>query len=202
MITKVCTKCTKELPLENYYLNNKGVYGRTSRCKECLKLDKKREILIRKTTYSPMTLAKSILSNNKLSAKRKGYAPPSYTAQELHDWLVAQNNFESLYNAWVSSGYCRENKPSADRIDDYKSYTLNNIKLTTSLANVQRYGRDALSGINTKRCIAVNQLTTDGVFIKRFHSMSAAAREYGMSIHYACNKGSIAYGYRWERCES
>lgn len=36
-ITKICTKCMAELPLEMYSKSSPGKYGRNSRCKACMK---------------------------------------------------------------------------------------------------------------------------------------------------------------------
>lgn len=35
---KICTLCKEEKPLEEFRRNNQGLLGRTSRCKECLKI--------------------------------------------------------------------------------------------------------------------------------------------------------------------
>lgn len=35
MDTKVCSKCGEEKALEDFYLSDKGLYGRRSHCSEC-----------------------------------------------------------------------------------------------------------------------------------------------------------------------
>jgi hypothetical protein len=42
-----------------------------------------------------------------------------------------KNNFYELYNNWIDSGYKKSDKPSVDRIDDYKGYSFDNIQLMT-----------------------------------------------------------------------
>jgi hypothetical protein len=41
-MTKICTKCNKELPIENFYKHNRDGYR--SRCKECEHQDNKKYI--------------------------------------------------------------------------------------------------------------------------------------------------------------
>ena len=75
-------------------------------------------------------------SSQKCSAKTRNHHPPTYTLHHLQDWCFSQPIFYKLYNNWVKSGYQRKMKPSVDRIDCLKSYTLDNIQLMTFHENM------------------------------------------------------------------
>lgn len=118
--------------------------------------------------------------------------------------MMGQPNFRTLYTAWVDSEFITPLKPSTDRLDDYQPYTLNNIKLTTTEDNINRYYADVIQGINTKTAIAVDQYTLDGVFVASHHSYRAAARAVGQNQvgnirNVAEGLGNTAYGYIWRK---
>jgi len=69
------------------------------------------------------------------SARLRGHHLPDYTLSEFRDWCYEQPLFYILYEQWTSSGYKRLSKPSADRIDNRKSYILNNLRLVTFKEN-------------------------------------------------------------------
>jgi hypothetical protein len=77
-------------------------------------------------------------SNERSSSKKRGLKGPNYTKAEFKAWVLSQPNFMELYNDWVDSGYDRWYKPSADRIDNMKDYTLSNLQLMTAWENHQK----------------------------------------------------------------
>lgn len=110
---------------------------------------------------------------------KKGWAPPSYTQEELIAWGMSQSIYHLIFEAWESSQYQKELSPSIDRLDDYKSYSLTNIQITTWRDNNTKGYRSRILGENTKNSLAVDQLDNEGVFIQRFHSVNHAARTVG-----------------------
>lgn len=38
--TKVCTKCGVDKPLEDFHKDHKGKYGRVSKCKDCITIER------------------------------------------------------------------------------------------------------------------------------------------------------------------
>ena len=141
-------------------------------------------------------------------SKRNGWAEPAYSREELIEWVRNQPNASDLYTAWELSGYEKNLAPSIDRLDDYKPYSFDNIRLVDWETNNKKGSESQITGDNTKNCRAVRQLTMDGIPIQDFHSVKAAARTLGISatgIHEAAqgfryNK-SPAYsagGYKWE----
>lgn len=173
MDSKVCTQCNELLTLDKFNKAPTGKYGKHSQCKECMK----RHVRTR------IGLVQNILSGQKSSAKQRNYAKPAYTTYELYAWIVAQPHFEELFKAWEDSNYQNDLRPSVDRINDYISYRLDNIQLTTRKQNVDRYHTDRIAGINTKMSQAVDMLDLDGNFIQRFHSIAAADAHFGRVSH-------------------
>lgn len=191
---KTCSICSEDLPLEAFDVQSTGRQGRRADCKECRK----------RFLRSERGLCKSLLGAQKTKSKKRGHPPPAYTEEQLFQWMLGQPNFQKLYAAWVDSGFTTPLKPSMDRLDDYQPYTLNNIKLTTTEDNLNRYYTDAIQGINTKTAVAVDQYTLDGVFVASHHSYMAAARSLGQSQignirNVAEGIGKTAYGYIWRK---
>lgn len=129
---------------------------------------------------------------------------PDYSLEELRKWMLAQPNFESLYQAWISTGFNKMQKPSVDRIDDYKPYSLDNIQLTTWAENNARGHADIKNGINNKISKSVFQLTKDGSFIDRHYSAIHAGRVTGVdfrNISRCCRgEAKTAGGFVWHYC--
>lgn len=95
-----------------------------------------------------------------------------------------QPNFKALWDSWVASDYKKNLIPSIDRLDDYRGYHLDNIRLVTWDENNNSYTEDAKAGINTKTATAIIEIRPDGTEVP-WHSIRHAARETGT------NRGSI-----------
>ena len=203
---KTCSICKTDKPLDEFDMQSTGKLGRRADCKICRK----------RFNRSIPGLVKSMYGNQVQKSKRRGYQPPTYTEQELHLWVLWQHEFHPMYSKWVASGYRQDIRPSIDRINDYQSYTLENIQLVTHQQNTQRYLQDQKAGVNTKHTLAVDMLDLSGNFIERFYSISEAARRFNgipSNIVGACTQrityrknpdGSVytstchkAYGHKW-----
>ena len=193
MKTKKCNRCKETKPLSDFYIyKGKYVYGS---CRMCTT-----EVL-RKYFRTKAGVVARIYSNQKNNSKGRNYPMPVYTQEQLKDWIFSQDNFTDLYNSWVESGYDRFLTPSCDRIDDYKSYTLDNLQLVTWDDNMRRGHLNQINGINTKRCKAVIQYTLDGKKVNEYYSLNNAERETGINhgdISCVCQgKSNTAGGYLW-----
>ena len=141
----------------------------------------------------------TIYQSQKQSCKRRGHLPPSYTLDELRSWMYAQDEFESLYSNWVLSDYKKMMKPSIDRIDDYKSYSFDNIQLMTWKENDAKGSMDIKNGTNKKKFKRV-LLVEHGII---FEAIKYAQEYVGCSPREGnivkCCKGDrkTAYGYTW-----
>lgn len=92
---------------------------------------------------------------------------PTYTKEELNKWLY-KNDFKKLYDRWVESGYDKNLKPSIDRLEDFKPYTFDNIKLGTWQENKNHQYEDIINGVGTggMRCKPV-QCFCNGILLIR-----------------------------------
>lgn len=143
-----------------------------------------------------------IYSSQRGNSKRRGYNPPTYTKQELKYWLYSQDLFHKLFDKWVLSNYDTFLKPSVDRLDDYKSYCMDNIRLVTWRENKIRHYEDRKTGVCNKINKAVFQFTIDDVFIDEFHSLNEAERGtnvYNTDIGKCClGKRKTVGGFKWK----
>lgn len=57
---------------------------------------------------------------------------------EFYDWAISSNDFHSLFDAWVESGYERRLAPSVDRIDSSRGYEVGNMEWVTHSENSRR----------------------------------------------------------------
>ena len=142
-----------------------------------------------------------IYSDQKKASIKRGHAQPAYNKIELSEWMFRQVNFDLLHSEWTLSNYNRWLKPSCDRIDDYKPYTLDNLRLVTWKENHDKWGYDCKNGINNKQSNAIKQYSKSGTFITTHHSMREAERNTGVNnanISRCCSgEYKQAGGYVW-----
>ena len=187
MPSKKCFKCGVDKPLGEFYKHKKMSDGHLNKCKECTKKDaakNPRSIYGNDGSYDKTEkgVIRVIYKSQRSNSKRRGHNPPSYTKQELSEFMYS-NGYEELYNAWVSSGYEKTKKPSIDRLNDYEGYSLDNIRLTTWEKNKKKQTEDILLGRSTsgERCKPVLCFDSDGNLIAEYVSFSAAKRSVGYS---------------------
>jgi len=197
MVLRRCKKCNNVYTIDNYrtFIRNNNKYnGHT--CREC------RTLISSNKKKTKEGLPVVIYCSQILSSKRKKYPKPNYTLSELREWMFSQTNFETLYNNWVASGYVRHLKPSCDRLDDYKPYSLDNLRLVTWEENNKKGREDIKSGINNKKNKTVLQYDLNGNFIKEFYSLAEAFRKtkvYRSNIYKTCiGKYNQSGGYIWK----
>lgn len=189
---KTCSVCKKNLPLDMFNKQSTGKQGVRADCKDCLK----------RFIRSKHGVINQMYSGCIGRTKKKGFTPVSFTKEELEKWVYSNKEFHTLYDEWVLEDYPTALKPSLDRLDDYKGYSLDNIRIVTANTNVKRYYSDAINGINTKSAKPVEQYSLDGEYIKTFHSLNAAARSVNgipSNINQVINGTyAQAYGYKWK----
>jgi len=198
---KECTKCGATKTLKEFYNNKNTKDGKTYNCKSCSNIRKE------KRSRSRDGLVVVLYCSQRANSKHRNDPMPNYTIQEFTGWLFSQPNFETIYNAWVDSGYNRNLRPSPDRDNkkgdyDYLPYDLNRLRLVTFGDNLRKSHKDRRSGINNKHNKKVKQLTRGGNTIKEYHSTQQASRETMVaqsSISRVCaGKLGSAGGYIWE----
>ena len=197
---KICKKCGEEKSLALFYVDRSRVNVQPRHiCKEC---DNKENALYRKSIEGIITQA---YSHQKECSKTRGHIPPTYTRNELRDWILAQPNFMPLYTAWVDSGYVKNLKPSIDRLNDAVGYTFDNIQLVAFGENTRKQYDKILSGEKVNFHRKVNQYTLEGKFIQTFNSAREAKRvldKKGIAITGCClGTHPTAGGFYWRYFE-
>jgi hypothetical protein len=192
---KFCNQCQEDKDVLLFSKNKSQPDGLDFRCKKCESLYRK---LYKKTKRG---LCLNIHHEQVSSSNDRKHPLPSYTSEELVDWINQQTNFDDLYDAWVLSNYSKWTRPSVDRLDNNKPYTLDNIRLITFKENNDRSHIDASNG-EFQELKSVDCFDLDSNFICSYKSISEAARQTGMTsgaIHAACNKANrAAKKYLWK----
>lgn len=166
---KLCIDCNTVKPYIAFNTRISCKDGWDVRCRECRGIK-----YYKGSTY---VVARKIFNAQNNNCRKRGQALPSYTLKELEQWLIAQSNWDSLYDAWIASGYLKDLAPSVDRLDNNISYTLSNIQLVTWAEN-RRLGRLSIYlGKDTAQLRPVTAYHLDGRKYKDFYSVAAAVRE-------------------------
>jgi len=198
---KKCFKCGLLKPYGEFYRHKRMADGYLNKCKECTKKDTKRTGW-KKYYRSEKGVIRTIYKSQTQNSKKRSQVKPSYSKKELSSWLYS-NGFKELYISWVNSGFKKDKKPSVDRIDDFKPYTMSNIKLGTWHENKQHQYQDIVNGVSTSglMCKAVLQYSKNKDLVAKYVSQSEACRQTGISnasISACCRgKTKTAGGYYW-----
>lgn len=184
-MSKVCLKCKQEKDSADFYpcKNSKDNLGFV--CRECIKIQGK------KYRNSLIGLIKKTYKNQVFSSRKRGHPPPDYTEEEFTIWFIRQDDFLELFGNWVASGFDSKLKPSGDRLDDYKPYSFDNLRLVTWGENENKACHDIRNGINNKKSKACIQISLDGEVLAEYFSLREAARVTGSDSAgiAACCKG-------------
>ena len=193
--TKQCCDC-KEIKTLSYFSKAKrSKDGLQESCKECFSA--RARIYFR----TKDGLISRIYGSQRGSSKQRGHSLPTYSKQELTDWLYAQKKFHILFDNWKRLDFQTDYVPSVDRKDDYIGYTLSNIQLTIWKVNRDKGHSDRMNGVNNKTNKSVIQYTKNSEFVAKYHSAKEAKRKTGVhfgNISECClgNRKS-AGGFKW-----
>lgn len=176
--------------------------------KECSKdfYKIKEKLRIKKYYRSKKGLLARIFNSQGFNSKCRNHDLPSYTKQELENWLFDQKLFHKFYDNWVRSDYKKDLRPSIDRKDDNLPYFIDNIQLMTWGENNKKSHKDMRSGkliVTSNPQKPVIQYDKQGNFINEYLSVNQAGRETKIStsrISLVCNKKKwhkTAGGFKW-----
>lgn len=195
-----CSTCKEVKSADNFYKSRieKFKKKKTSQCKSCAS---KKDLIFRRSKDG---WAFNIYKRQRRSSRERKHPLPDYSLKELKQWVFTQDVFHELHEEWVISGYNVKKIPSLDRLDDYKPYTLDNLRVVTWEVNDKRYHQDRANGINNKQNSPVKQYSQKGEFIAEYFSHGQAAKAVGgytKSIT-ACKKGKLKThrGFIWRDC--
>lgn len=176
---KKCSKCKKEKSLDEFANQKSKRDGKYPFCRKC---ERERELSYRR---SKKGLTANMYSNQISNSKSRGMKKPNYSLEEFRDWCFSQDTFHELYDDWVSSGYDRRACPSGDRIDNSKSYTLDNLQLVSFNVNEYNFKRDIIEGkYEYKNFVSVVMVDEQMNVIKRWKSAAIAVRDMGHKVSY------------------
>ena len=184
---KKCFKCGENKELELFYKHKLMTDGYLNKCIECTKKDVKGSNYDHTEKGVVRVMYKTQVRNSKVRKMEL----PNYTKQEFKEWLY-KNNFKKLYDNWVISGFDKNKKPSADRFDDFKPYSFENIRLVTWYQNRAHQHQDVLNAVGkgAQRCKSVIQLDRYGNILAEYHSYSFAKRTVGYSFEKCLKNGT------------
>lgn len=176
-------------------------YGVQNECKECTKARVARNQRRVGDTYDSTEkgVVRVIYKTQKRNNKLRGYGCIPYSKPELSEWMH-RKGFKSIYDNWIESGKDKDLKPSVDRLDDFKGYSLDNIRLGTWLENRQHQHRDILNGVGTSgaRCKPLYKFDDEFNIIESYVSYSQAVRSIGYSLEYQIKKKvKCRSGFYW-----
>ncbi len=193
-ITKPCSTCGEVKLLSEFSPDKKMKLGARCYCKKCA------VIAAEKHQRTKNGLIYRMRNSQFANSKSRDHRPPPYSLEELREWCLAQPIFHELYDKWVESSYDKWMKPSCDRTDDSKGYSLDRLTIMTWRENMEKAGRDEISGVLNRGAKTVTQMNRDGSFVKEWHSAAQAGRETGCkkNIDACCrDEQKTAGGYKW-----
>ena len=92
----------------------------------------KNTALYRKT---PKWVLTNIYSHQLSRSRERWFDYPKYTLKELHNLFLDDTKFLRIHNEWLKSWCKKQMKPSVDRINNKKWYSLDNIAIKTWAEN-------------------------------------------------------------------
>jgi len=194
---KKCAKCGKVKILSKFFKSKQCVLGVRPECASC----HKKEARVRRRTKTG--LINQMYENQIKRSNKNKWDVPAYSLSDFHEWCLKQDHFNHLYKKWVKSNYDKWEVPSCDRLNDYKPYSLKNLRIITWKQNFDKYQKDRIGGINNKQNQKVGKFTKNGKFIEEYHSIRFAARENKVNQGNltACVNGRVksAGGFIWKR---
>lgn len=152
-------------------------------------------------------LVKRIYKHQIRNCLSRGHELPTYTEEELYNWYTNNSIHLKLHEQWLASNCDKNLTPSCDRLDNSKSYSLDNIELVTWQENKNRAYQAVKdntlsnSGLLNNGHTPIVQYDFEGNRINEFISINECSRITGIDhrgISDACRKIRKTYkGYLW-----
>jgi len=143
-VEKQCLKCKEIKDAGMFHKRSLSADKLHYYCKECRK----------EHDRSFDGLLSRIYSKQKTKSTEREHPAPSYTIEELGHMLKNSSEFAMIFNEWHRIGietgvYISGLKPSIDRIDSSKPYTMDNIQ-------VMPWGENNKKGHSEKNVLVLN----------------------------------------------
>lgn len=153
--------------------------------------------------HSITGVCKRLWHHNTKNSIKRGHPAPTYSQQELEDWITSQPNFNDLYQEWVDSDFNQFSSVSIDRLDNSKGYSFENIQLVSFQVNCDNAYRDVRHKVLHNPTLlngghrAVTRFTLKGTPICSYISMSAAAEYLGSDRHQSISSCCLGKKLYW-----
>lgn len=184
----ICLKCNQEKTEKEMRKN--GYY-----CRDC---DNKSAKEYRRTKRGRLI---QMYNDQLKNSKVRGYDMPVYTRDEFIDYMLNSDKFNKIYENWENSNFNQNLSPSVDRIDEYSTYTYENIQIVTWHENNMLAYQRRKDGLNNKQSKEIAKVL-NGVVIEVYYSINQAARENNTTARHisevAHKKRKQAGGYDWK----
>lgn len=193
-----CTRCKNEKLPEDFYSNSYSL--KCKQCiRECVKLNS--ELVGNKYDFSEKGVIRVLYKTMKRHQKIRGFSDIPFTKDEFKYWLYNNTSYKDLWDTWKDNGNPTQLKPSVDRLNDYKGYSFDNMRMVVYKENREHQVNDRLKGMSKSGevCHRIIKLTKGGVEVKRYVSYQEVRREEGYCVHYAIKKGQpCKRGFMWK----
>ena len=191
-----CNFCKEYKDFDKFSKHPTGYYGLQSDCRDC------RNKKSRERNKTPNGVVATMYFSQRQSSRNRNHPYPDYSLDELRNWVFSQSNWKELYDNWVESGYDKMAKPSCDRTDDFKPYSLDRLRLVTWLDNKLKGEEERRAGgIDRRNHVAVIGTCVETGERKRFSSMKEVDNDgFSYKCVWLCCKGKnkVHKGYTWE----
>ncbi len=171
-----CRECNENKEQNMFYKNKSLTRGFSYSCKKC---DNKRRNFFRKTFDG---LISDIYYQQKRNSEKRNHIEPTYTKEELYEFLAGNETFNKMFQDWEKSNYNLMLRPTCDRFNDYAGYSFENIEPKTYRDNIEKASRDRRNGINNKVSKTVIKLDENENEICRYPSIQFCSREENISV--------------------
>jgi hypothetical protein len=100
----------------------------------------------------------------------------TFSLSEFHHQFLNDRRFKRLFSEWVQANYPKQLKPSLDRIDSHKPYSMSNVQMLTWAEN--RFKQAATDGKRGRKPAVLMLL--NGKVVRRFLSQRHVVKELGL----------------------
>lgn len=189
METKICKKCGRELPIEEFYKGRGMKDGHLNVCKECFKLQTKQctkqhrknnPEYQKQYRQTPMWRASYLVSAYKYNDKKYNRGECTLTAKWVLDNILMQPCKHCKKEGWKVIG--------CNRLDNSKPHTMDNVEPCCEECNKKLAGEEKKT-IFSKQ---VYQYTLDGELVTIWPSINEVGRNgYNKGNVSSCCRGKL-----------
>ena len=196
---KTCVNCLEDKGVGEYYGYIKAGDIKTTYHAFCKVCDRERNDKIKKSLNGRLT---SIYSDQRKSCIKRKMNPPTYTRHEFDQFMYNSTPYRKLHDEWKEQNYPKRLSPSVNRLDDYKTYSLDNIEVITWEEHQRKTQSDRTirKGKNKKIWRAVVQLDIEDNLIDVYENIKQTS-DFGFNISAVgnCCRGVVNKhkGFKW-----